>query len=171
VLSGGEQDVDSFVRVFKGALMAGSPRFVHVDELQWQEVRRQRHGEREVSVREKWLDFSPEFLSLYAKWDPGMIVQPHGHNSNHVIFVLEGEMTCGDVRCVKGAHVALDQGDTFGPFVAGPDGVELFEVMMGDPRSFPADQEDYARFLEARGVTLLPNPPIELPHGLEDRRN
>ena len=43
--------------------------------------------------------------------------------------------------CRKGTHIALDQGDTFGPFVAGPDGVELFEVMMGDPRSFPADQE------------------------------
>ena len=66
--------------------MTGSPRFAHLDDLPWQEVRRQRHGDREVSVREKWLDFCPGFLSLYAKWDPGMIVQPHGHNSNHVVY-------------------------------------------------------------------------------------
>ena len=152
--------------------MASSPRFVHLDDLTWQEVRRQRHDDqRDVSVREKWLDFSPEFLSLYAKWDPGMIVQPHGHNSHHIVFVLEGEMTCGGVRCVKGTHIALDQGDTFGPFVAGSEGVELFEVMMGDPRSFPADLEGYDRFLAERNVVQLPNPPIEMPFGLEDTRS
>jgi len=87
--------------------MADGPRFVHLDDVKWQEVRRQRHRDHDASVREKWLDFSPEFLSLYAKWDPGMIVQPHGHNSNHVVYVLEGEMTCGDVHCVKGTHVDL----------------------------------------------------------------
>jgi hypothetical protein len=148
-----------------------SPRFAHLDDLAWQEVRRIRQGEREMSVREKWLDFSPSFLSLYAKWDAGMIVQPHGHNSNHVIFVLEGEMTCGDVACRKGTHIALDQGDTFGPFVAGPEGVELFEVMMGDPRSFAADPEGYAAFLSARGAEQMPNPPIDMPAWLEDTRS
>lgn len=151
--------------------MAGSPRFAHTDDQPWHEVRRQRHGERIVSVRERWLDFTPAFLSIHARWDPGMIVRPHGHNSNHVIFVLDGEMTCGEIACRKGMHIALDQGDTFGPFVAGPEGVELFEVMMGDPRSFPADEAGYARFLLERGVEQLPNPPIELPHGLEDTRS
>ena len=110
--------------------MAGSPRFTHLDELPWQEVRRQQHGERVASVREKWLDFSPNFLSLFAEWDPGMIVQAHGHNSDHVVYVVSGDMTCGDVDCPTGTHIALDQGDTFGPFVAGPGGVALLEVMM-----------------------------------------
>ena len=150
--------------------MADSPRIVHLDDLAWQEVRRQRHGDRDVSVREKWLDFSPEFLSLYAKWDPGRIVQPHGHMSHHLVFVIEGDLMCGDVLCRAGTHIALDQGDTFGPFVAGPEGVELFEVMMGDPRSFPADLEGYERFLAERGVEQLPNPPIALPDWLEDTR-
>jgi hypothetical protein len=148
-----------------------SPRFTHLDDHKWQEVRRVRHGDRESSVHEKWLDFSPSFLSLYAKWDPGMIVQPHGHNSNHVVFVLEGEMTCGTVVCRKGSHIALDQGDTFGPFVAGPDGVELFEVMMGDPRSFPADPDGYAQFLADHDAEQLPNPPIDMPDWIRDTRN
>jgi hypothetical protein len=151
--------------------MAGGPRFAHLDDTTWQEVRRMRIDDRVTSVREKWLDFSPRFLSLYAKWDPGMIVQPHGHNSNHVVFVLNGEMTCGDVLCRPGTHIALDQGDTFGPFVAGPDGVELFEVMMGDPRSFPADPEGFQRFLDAHGAEPLPNPPIDMPDWIEDTRN
>jgi hypothetical protein len=150
--------------------MPDGPRFAHLDDVAWQEVRRQRHPDGEKSVREKWLDFSPRFLSLYAKWDPGMIVQPHGHNSNHVVFVLDGEMTCGDTVCRKGMHIALDQGDTFGPFVAGPDGVELFEVMMGDPRSFAADLPGFERFLAERGVEQLPNPPIDMPTWLEDTR-
>jgi hypothetical protein len=66
--------------------------------------------------------------------------------------------------------IALDHGDTFGPFVAGPEGVTLFEVMMGDPRSFPADLEGYERFLVERGVRQLPNPPIDMPDWLEDTR-
>ena len=148
-----------------------SPRFSHLEDLQWQEVRRVRRGDREVSVREKWLDFSPAFLSLYAMWDAGMIVQAHGHNSNHVVFVLEGDMTCGDVVCTKGMHISLDQGDTFGPFVAGPNGVELFEVMMGDPRSFPADLDAYAKFLAAHDAEQLPNPPIDMPEWIEDTRS
>ena len=150
---------------------ASSPRFSHLDDVEYQEVRRIGQGDRTMSVWEKWLDFSPAYLSLYAKWDPGMIVQPHGHNSNHVVFVLEGEMTCGSVMCRRGPHIALDQGDTFGPFVAGPEGVELFAVMMGDPRSFPADPEGYERFLVDRGARQLPNPPIDMPEWIEDTRS
>jgi hypothetical protein len=100
-----------------------------------------------------------------------MIVHAHGHRSDHVVFVLEGEMTCGDVRCTPGTHIALDEGDTFGPFVAGPDGVVLFEVMMGDPRSFPADPDGYERLLAERGVRQLANPPIDLPAWLQDTRS
>jgi hypothetical protein len=151
-----------------------SPRIVHVDDVAWQEVRRQQHGpdpQRTASVYERWLDTDGQFLSLYARWDPGMMVQPHGHNSDHVVFVLEGSMTCGDVECRPGTHIALDHGDDFGPFVAGPDGVVLFEVMMGDPRSFPARQDEWQALLDERDVRLLPNPPVVIPGGLEDTRN
>jgi hypothetical protein len=70
-----------------------------------------------------------------------------------------------------GTHIALDQGDTFGPFIAGPDGVALFEVMMGDPRSFPADPAGYEALLAARGIEQLSNPPIDMPAWLQDTRS
>ena len=150
--------------------MAGGPRFTHLDDLKWQEVRRQQHGDRIVSVREKWPEFSDRYLTVYAKYDPGVIVQAHGHNSDHIVFVLEGDVMCGDVHCPAGTHIALDQGDTFGPFIAGPDGATLFEIMMGDPRSFPADLEGFDKLLAERGVEQLPNPPIDMPDWLEDTR-
>src|SRR5262245_39693163 len=99
-----------------GNRMAEGPRITHLDQFDWQEVRRQQHGDHTASVYEKWVEFSPRYLSLYARWDSGMIVQPHGHNSDHVVFVIEGDMMCGDVHCPPGTHIALDRGDTFGPF-------------------------------------------------------
>ena len=146
-------------------------RFRHADEEKWQEVRAVEIEGRRAVVREKWLDFTPGFLSLYAKWDPGMMIHAHGHNSDHVIFVLEGDMTCGDVECTAGMHITLEQGASFGPFVAGAEGVVLFEVMMGDPRSWPADPEGFERLLQEKNAKRLPNPPIDLPDWLEDTRN
>ena len=147
------------------------PEFRHVDDEKWQEVRALKLPTGKASVWEKWLAFTPSFLSLYARWDPGAMVHKHGHNSDHVVFVLEGSMTCGDVECTPGMHITLEQGNSFGPFVAGPEGVVLFEVMMGDPRSWPADTEGFERLLKEKGAKRLPNPPIELPDWLEDTRN
>ena len=146
-------------------------KFRHLDEEKWQKVRAIELPTGPVYVREKWLEFSDKCLSLYAKWDPGMMIHKHGHNSEHVIYVIAGSMTCGDVECTPGMHITLEQGAAFGPFEAGPDGVELFEVMMGDPRSFPADTEGFERLLEEKNAKRLPNPPIELPDWLEDTRN
>ena len=145
-------------------------RFRHTDDEKWQEVRAQQHGDRRVSIWEKWVEFTPNFLSLYAKWDAGMIVHKHGHNSDHVVYVLKGEVMCGDVRCTAGMHITLEKGAAFGPFIAGPEGVELFEVMMGDPRSWPADPEGFEKLLAERGVEKLPNPSIDLPDWLVDTR-
>ncbi len=150
--------------------MASGPRFRHLDELEWQEVRRQQHGDHTASVFEKWPEFSDRYLTVYARYEPGMMVHKHGHNSDHVVFVIEGDIMCGDVHCPAGTHIALDQGDTFGPFIAGPNGAVMFEVMMGDPRSFAADPEGWERLLAERDVQQLPNPPIDTPDWLEDTR-
>lgn len=145
-------------------------RFRHLDDEKWQEVRAVEIDGRRAVVREKWLDFTPGFLSLYADWDPGMMIHAHGHNSDHVIFVIEGEMTCGEVKCTAGMHITLEQGESFGPFVAGPEGVVLFEVMMGDPRSWAADPDGWKALLASKNAKQLPNPPIDMPDWIQDTR-
>ena len=80
------------------------PTFRHLDDsdVPWQQVRAVRRADGTVaSVWEKWLAFSPEplYLSLYAKWDPGVIQRRHGHFSPHVLMVLEGQILCGDRMC------------------------------------------------------------------------
>jgi hypothetical protein len=42
--------------------------------------------------------------------------------------------------------------------------------MLGDPRSWSDEPEALAAVLAEHGVTVLPDPPIELPAGLEDLR-
>lgn len=152
-----------------------SPVFRHLDddEVPWQQVKTQRNADGSISsVWEKWLAFNaePPYLSLYARYDPGMIVRRHGHNSPHVLFVIAGEVTIGDRRCPAGTHVELPQGAAFGPIRAGDEGAVLFEVMMGDPRSWGDDPEAFDRLLEAHGVEALPDPPLQFPEWLADQR-
>ena len=144
------------------------------DDVPWIAVRRQRNADGTVAeVREKWVAFSvdPLYLALFARWDPGMIVRRHGHHSPHTLTVLDGSVTCDGVALGVGDHLELPLGASFGPFVAGPDGVELYEVMMGDPRSWSDEPEALAAVLDEHGVTPLPDPPIDLPAGLEDLRS
>lgn len=143
-------------------------------DVPWQAVKLQRNADgTESAVWEQWLAFSadPVYLALFARWDPGMIIRRHGHYSSHVLTVLEGDMTCGGVHCPAGTHIELPLGASFGPFVAGPQGTRLYEVMMGDPRSWSDEPEVMERVCAEHGVTPLPDPEIELPEWLEDLRS
>jgi hypothetical protein len=151
------------------------PTFRHLDDddVPWQRVKSIRRSDgTTASVWEKWLAFSadPQYLSLYAKWDRGMVIRRHGHYSSHVIFVIEGDMWCGDRHCPAGTHIELPLGAAFGPFVAGPGGTVLFEVMMGDPRSWGDDFEAFQSALDRQNATRLPDPELEFPDWLEDLR-
>jgi hypothetical protein len=152
------------------------PTFRHLDDpdVPWQAVKRIRRADgTEAAVWEKWLAFSPEpaYLSLYARWDAGMVIRRHGHYSPHVLFVIAGEMWCGDRHCPAGTHIELPLGAAFGPFVAGPEGTTLLEVMMGDPRSWGDDPGAFAEALAASGAEPLPDPPLKFPDWLSDLRN
>jgi hypothetical protein len=46
----------------------------------------------------------------------------------------------------------------------------LFEVMMGDPRSWGDEPEAYESALAAQGAEALPDPPLEFPGWLADLR-
>jgi len=151
------------------------PVFRHLDDadVPWQAVKAQRNADgSEAFVREKWLAFSPDpqYLSVYARYDPGMVVRRHGHFSPHIVFVLEGEITVGGRACPAGTHIELPLGAAFGPIVASSAGATLFEVMMGDPRSWGDDPDAFRRALDEQGAEPLPDPPLEYPEWLEDLR-
>jgi hypothetical protein len=88
-----------------------------------------------------------------------------------VLFVIEGDMWCGDRHCPAGTHIELPFGAAFGPFVAGESGTLLLEVMMGDPRSWGDDPDAFHRALAERGAVALADPAIALPDWLEDLRS
>jgi hypothetical protein len=151
------------------------PVFRHLDDpdLPWQAVKAQRNADGSVAcVWEKWLAFSPnpQYLTLYARYDPGMVVRRHGHLSPHVAFVLEGEVTVGNRHCPAGTHIELPLGAAFGPVIAGPDGAVMFEVMMGDPRSWGDEPSAFDAALARQGAEALPDPPLEFPEWLADLR-
>ncbi len=151
------------------------PLIRHIDDpaVPWQQVKAQRNADgSESSVWEKWFAFSPDppYLSLYARYDPGMVVRRHGHRSPHVVFVIDGDLSVGDAICRAGTHIELPEGAQFGPLVAGDRGAVLFEVMLGDPRSWSDDPDSFSEACQTRGVTPLPDPEIDFPDWLEDLR-
>jgi hypothetical protein len=149
-------------------------RIVRLGDVPWQEVKAQRHGDRRVSVWEKYLEWTPERLTLYGRYDPGMLLERHGHRSDHLVHVIEGSLTVGNAGgepevCDAGTTLLLPVGAAMGPIEAGPEGAVLFEVMLGDPRAVPADPVGFAGLLAERGVEPLPNPPIEAPPWFGER--
>ena len=137
--------------------------FVHEGDVAWQEVLAQRHGARRVSVHEKFLEWTADRTVVLGRYDPGVVVERHGHASDHLVYVLEGEVVVGERRCPAGTLIVLEQGAVFGPLVAGGAGALLFETWAGDPAPVPADKEGYHASLRERGIERLPPPKIVRP--------
>jgi hypothetical protein len=145
--------------------MQDEPRFVIVDSetVPWVEVLAQQHGLRRVSVHNRFLEWTPNRMVDWTRYDPGVIIERHGHASDHLVLVCEGQLTIGERTCSPGTLIILEAGAVFGPLIAGPDGALLFEVWTGDPRSVPADPEGHAKLLTERGIKKLPVAPLVRP--------
>ena len=100
-----------------------------------------------------------------------MVVRRHGHFSPHLVYVIDGLLWVGEVACHAGSHIELPLGAAFGPLRAGDDGAVLFEVMLGDPRSWGDDPDAFTAALAEQGATALPDPPLDYPAWLSDLRD
>jgi hypothetical protein len=127
----------------------------HVDDVPSIEGKAQMHGDRRASARLKFLERGLRTV-IYTKYDPDLIIERHGHSSDHVVYLLEGQLRVGDVDCVPGTMVLLEHGATFGPLVAGPDGAVILEFYTGDLTPVPEDPEAFEEFLRERGVVPVP---------------
>jgi quercetin dioxygenase-like cupin family protein len=130
--------------------------FSHIDDMPWRESRSQLHGGVRVSVRNKILRRGPSGTFIYTVYDPGMVIEEHGHASNHVVYILGGSAMFGEVECRRGMVIFLEEGATFGPIVAGPEGTELVEFYGGDPAARPVDPTAFAALLAEQGIRPLP---------------
>lgn len=147
------------------------PAFWHLDDIDWTPVQRQRNADgTESVVREKWPIIRPGFLSAHVHYESGMVVRRHGHRSNHVVFVLGGGAWIGDEWCESGSLFHVPLGATFGPIVAGPDGVTCWETSFGEFGGWGDEPEVYEREIAARGVTPLPDPPLDIGDWFVDPR-
>ena len=147
------------------------PTFRHLDDIEWTPVQRQQNADGSVSVvREKWPIIRPGFLSAHVTYEPGMVVRRHGHRSNHVVFVLDGSGWFGDHPCTPGTHAHVPLGAAFGPIVAGPTGLTCWELSFGEFGGWGDQPELYERAIHERGITPLPDPPIELGDWFVDPR-
>jgi hypothetical protein len=140
-------------------------RFVQADDVPFTEVVAQLHGDRRASVHIKFLEWTPDRFVAYTRYDPGLVLERHGHSSDHLLFVLDGELTVGDRVCTAGTLVVLERGAAFGPLVAGPDGVTFLEHHAGDVTPVPVDKAGYQALLGQLGIERLPNPEFERPAG------
>jgi hypothetical protein len=132
-----------------------SLRFVHIDDVPVQEVKAQQHGDRRAAIKLRFLEQTSTRVLIHTRYDPGIVVERHGHRSDHAIFILGGSVTIGDVECTPGMLVILEEGATFGPLEAGPEGTELLEFYAGNPAPVSADPAGFARLLEERGIVPL----------------
>jgi len=133
-------------------------RFDHLDASAFREVKSQLHGERRVSVWVRFLVRSPERTILHTRYDPGLVLERHGHASDHYIFVLVGSVCFGEERCGPGSLIDLPRGASFGPVVAGDAGAEILEVYFGASTPVPTNPQEYLDLLSNRGITRLPPP-------------
>jgi hypothetical protein len=142
--------------------------FIHADECPPQEVVAQQHGDRRVSVWLRYLDFNDRHMVALTDYDAGLVLERHGHKSDHFIFIIEGDVTMNGHHCPPGTLIVLEEGAEFGPIVAGPAGCRLLEHYAGDPMPVPKDKAEYHALLAERGIERLPNPRYTLPSDAPD---
>lgn len=139
--------------------MRGGPIVKHLDEIPAEEMLRFRLKDgRIASIWEKWIELSPRYIAFWNKWDPGAMTAPHGHHGDHINLILKGEIRSKDHVCRAGSHIMLEYGDVFGPWVAGPEGCELYGFVAGVGSAFMGDPDVWEAFLTEQGAVSLPVP-------------
>lgn len=140
--------------------MRGGPTITHLDDVPAEEMLRFRFRDGSTaSVWEKWIELSPNYVAFWNRWEPGAMTAPHGHTGDHINFILSGEIRSKHGVARAGSHIMLEHGDIFGPWVAGPDGCELYGFIAGEGSPFAGDADEWAAFLDEHGAELVALPP------------
>ena len=136
---------------------------VHDEAVPFTEVIAQDHTVAGVverrSVHEKFLEWNGQRMVVIGRYDPGIILERHGHSSDHLIYVLEGVLRVGEYECPPQTLIVLEEGASFGPLFADTTvGCLLFETWLDDVTPLPADKPGYHALLASRDIVRLANP-------------
>jgi hypothetical protein len=143
--------------------------FVHAEDVEAIEVKSELRDGTRRSVWLKFLELTPEAAVFHTRYDPGLVLERHGHRSDHYVFVIDGEVTFDAEVCRAGTLVRLPRGATFGPIWVGDQGAEILEIYLGDCRPEPADKPEWQRITKEHGIVDLPNPPLPVPEWFGER--
>ena len=138
--------------------------FRSLDEEPWREVKAQMHGDKRVSIWEKYLEWTEERLVLYAKYDPNIVVERHSHMSDHVVFVIEGAISDEFGRVTAGNVGYRPDGCVH--TVSAPNGATVLAILTGGVE--PLTQRGSGP--PSQVVTLSDLPWIEARPGVRQKR-
>jgi hypothetical protein len=132
-------------------------RIVRWEDLPWRLHRPQRHADgRFVAVHSQLIDSAPDRRVLHTKYDPGLVLERHGHEGDEIIFVIEGDLMVGDEHVAAPATIILERNNPFGPLVAGSLGTTILEVFIDGYRTARSDPDSIRNLLVEQGIELLP---------------
>lgn len=72
---------------------------------------------------------------ILSKFEPGVRVPPHTHDTNYFEYIIEGEQTVGKIRFGKGDVRLATGGTGYGPIVVGPEGCTVLIVFTDGSQS------------------------------------
>jgi anti-sigma factor ChrR (cupin superfamily) len=72
---------------------------------------------------------------ILSKFEPGVRVQAHTHDSNYFEYIIEGEQDVGKQTFKKGDMRLVKGGTGYGPIVVGPEGCTVLIVFEDGSRS------------------------------------
>src|SRR5262249_6858589 len=99
---------------------------IHQDTIPWQG---ERADPREATIKYKYVraEGHPAEVVL-VHWGAGFRADPHSHEVDEVICILEGEITVDDQTDGAGTSIFIGRHTVYGPLTAGPEGVKFLNL-------------------------------------------
>ena len=132
----------------------------NINEAPWRYGKERQEGEaRDESWRFLGSFEEGPWVSIIER-PAGLVVKPHSHNQDELVFILEGGFTLGDgTWCGPGQLISIPANQLYG-FTVGPDGVKWLMTRTG-PAGAESDEDwierygmsfrDYVQLMRAQG--------------------
>jgi hypothetical protein len=106
---------------------------IDTSTLHWKEVSDDWPGQvapGAPAVRYKAFDIGSPLVpsGQLVEYEAGHVEAPHSHVESEIFFVVSGHLSVGDVALSPGTLLYISGGTTYGPSIAGPEGVQFLRL-------------------------------------------